>query len=168
MVAETVNAGTKFIVRDIAQQQVGEHREIVYLVEIEARQRLTTQREKVWVSPLVRRSTVKRQLSHLDRSVLPGVVFFQANYLVSFSTPDLPWNAILGFPCTPQPRWISKWRLLGGARLIMAQLYPLTFDPQKAFLCMCSVCLVLKGEEGRSLNALLKQGFAPLYPCHGY
>ena len=25
--AETVNAGTKFIIRDIAQQQVGEHRE---------------------------------------------------------------------------------------------------------------------------------------------
>ena len=33
---------------------------------------------------------------------------------------------------------------------------------------MCSVCLLLKEEEGRSLNALLKQGFAPLCPCHDY
>ena len=51
MVAETVNAGTKFIVRDIAQQQVGEHREIVYLVEIEARQRLTPREKRCGCPP---------------------------------------------------------------------------------------------------------------------
>ena len=51
MVAETVNAGTKFIVRDIAQQQVGEHREIVYLVETEARQRLTPREKRCGCPP---------------------------------------------------------------------------------------------------------------------
>ena len=39
--AETVNAGTEFISRDTAQQQVGQHREKVCLAEIEARQRCT-------------------------------------------------------------------------------------------------------------------------------
>ena len=50
MVAETVNAGTKFIAREIAQQ-VGEHREIVYLVEIEARQRLTPREKRCGCPP---------------------------------------------------------------------------------------------------------------------
>ena len=41
-----------------------------------------------------------------------------ANYLVSLSTHDLPWGPPLGHTHSSQPRWISKWRLLGGARLI--------------------------------------------------
>uniref|UniRef100_A0A4W2EF56 Uncharacterized protein n=1 Tax=Bos indicus x Bos taurus TaxID=30522 RepID=A0A4W2EF56_BOBOX len=32
-----------------------------------------TQRERVWASPLVRRSAIKRWLGHLYRSVLPGL-----------------------------------------------------------------------------------------------
>ena len=36
-----------------------------------------------------------------------------ANYLVSFPTSDLPYDFLLGCICTPQPRWIPKWRLLG-------------------------------------------------------
>ena len=36
----------------------------------------------------MRRTAVKRQLSHLHRSLLPAVVFLQANYLVSFPTSD--------------------------------------------------------------------------------
>ena len=51
--------------------------------------------------------------------------------------------------CTPQPRWISKGRFLGRARLIMVWHHPLTFDPQGAFLCMCSVSF--RG-EWRTLN----------------
>ena len=50
-----------------------------------------TQRERVWVFPLVRRSSVKRWWSYLHMSVLPFFVFLRAHYLVSFSTPDLPW-----------------------------------------------------------------------------
>ena len=49
-------------------------------------------RERVWTSSLVRRSTVKRRLSHLYRAVLPGLCLPLANYLVSFFTPDLPYN----------------------------------------------------------------------------
>ena len=47
---KTVNAGTEFISRDMAQQQVGEHRETVCLAEKEARQRCTP-RERMWASP---------------------------------------------------------------------------------------------------------------------
>ena len=68
--AETVNAGTKFIVRDTAELG-GEHIETVCLAEIEARQRCTPG-ERAWASPLVS-STVKRQLSHSYRSVLLGL-----------------------------------------------------------------------------------------------
>ena len=35
-------------------------------------------------------------------------------------------------------RWISKWRFLGGARLIVAWNYPLTFDSKEPF-CPCVV-----------------------------
>ena len=35
-------------------------------------------------------------LHHLYRSVLPGLCLLLANYLVSFSTPDLPWDPSLG------------------------------------------------------------------------
>ena len=45
----------------------------------------------------------------------------------------------------------------------MAWPYPLTFDPQGAFLCMCSVSLVPK-RGSRDL----KQDFAPLCPCYDY
>ena len=57
--AETVNAGTKFIIRDIAQQQVGARRETVRLVEIEARQRFPTGEKGCGHPFLVRRNTVK-------------------------------------------------------------------------------------------------------------
>ena len=49
----------------------------------------------------------------------------------------------------------------------MAWYYSLTFDPQGAFLHMCSVSLVQKEGE-RALNLFLTQGFAPLCPCLGY
>ena len=47
-------------------------------------------------SPLVRRNAVKRQLSHLYKSVLPGLCLPLVNNLVSFTTPDLPWDPALG------------------------------------------------------------------------
>ena len=47
--------------------------------------------------------------------------------------------------------------------------FHLTFDPQGAFLRMCSVSLVPKGGGGRGdLNPLFKQDFVPLCPCHDY
>ena len=51
-----------------------------------------TWREMRWVSLLMRRNTVKQRFNHLYRGVLLGLFFTLANYLVSFSTPDLPWD----------------------------------------------------------------------------
>ena len=53
-----------------------------------------TQREKVWVSPLLRGDAIRRWLSHLYRSVLPNLYFPLTNYLVS----DLPWD----------PAWVRR------------------------------------------------------------
>ena len=61
--AETINAGTKFIITDIAQEQVGEYTE-KWFVKTEARQLAHVER-RVWGVPLVKRSTVKRWSSHL-------------------------------------------------------------------------------------------------------
>ena len=41
------------------------------------------------------------------------------------------------YACNPQSRWVSKWRVLGGARLIMAWNPLLTFDPKETF-CTCA------------------------------
>ena len=158
--AETVNAGTKFITRNITQQimlclssEMGGtgHREMVCLVKIQGRD---AHPERVWASPVARRSAVKRRLSCLHRSVLPGLCLPLAQYLIPFSTPGLPWDPYPGCTRTAQPRWISKWRLLGGARIIMAWRYPdfwpgviPTFGLQGAFLRMCRVSLVPKEGE---------------------
>ena len=65
--------------------------------------------ERVWASPVARRSAVKRRLSCLHRSVLPGLCLPLAQYLIPFSTPGLPWAPYPGCARTAQPRWISKW-----------------------------------------------------------
>ena len=119
-------------------------------------------RERVWASPLVRRRAVKRWLSHLYTSVLPVLSLpsgqLSGFFFYTWSRPTL--GPSLGCVHTPQPRWISKWRLLGGARLITAWHYPLNFDLQGAFLRIVSS---LSQKERGSLNCLLKQG-----PCHDY
>ena len=97
----------------------------------------------------------------------------QANYLASFLTLDPLWDPPLGCTCTPQPWWISNWRLLGEARLIMVWCYPLTFNPQRVFLCMCSVSLVPEEGGSRSLIVHSNKVF-PSVPlprldhCHDY
>ena len=57
----------------------------------------------------------------------------------------------------------------------MAWHYPLTFDPQRAFLPMCSVSLVPKSMGGWSgvgsgdpLILYPNKVFSPLCPCHDY
>ena len=50
----------------------------------------------------------------------------------------------------------------------MAWHCPLTSDPQRAFLACVVSPLSQKREGGGSLNPLLKQGFAPVCPCHDY
>ena len=75
--------------------------------------------------------------------------------LVNFSQ-----DPFLGCPCPPQPRWISKWRLLGGARLIMAWNYPLTFDSKEP---LCRVSLVLKRVGKENPLILYSNRVLPLF-----
>ena len=150
-----MNAGTKLI-KDRALQ-VGEHTEKVCLVEIEARQKCYPEKNSVGILP-VRRSAVKKQLHHLYRSVLLGLCL-SSGQLSSFFFHT--WPTLGPSPrvcaCTLQPRWILKWRLLGGARLIMAWSYPLTFDSKGPF-CTCVV----------SPLSFTQTRFLPLCPCLDY
>ena len=107
------------------------------------------------------RSAVKRRSSHLYRTVLPGLCLPSGQLSCFFFHTWPILGPSPGCARTPQSRWISKGRLLGGARFIMAWHYSLTFDPQGAFLSMCSVSLVQKDEGGRSLNPFLMGGFVP-------
>ena len=50
----------------------------------------------MWASFLMSRHAVKKWLSLLYSSVLLGLCLPLANDLVSFSTPDLPWDTPLG------------------------------------------------------------------------
>ena len=164
--AESVNAGTDFIIRNIAQ--VGEHRKKWFSWD-RSKAEMQSWRERVWMSPPVSRSTVKSRSSHSYEAVLLDFAFLQVYHLVSFSTPDLPGT----LPCIhthiPQPRWISKWRLPWGARLIMVWHSPwLLTHKEPCFACPVSP-LSQKVREWRSLYPLLKRGFSPLCPCHdGY
>ena len=66
---------------------------MVCLDETEARQRCTLgEKERVWVSPLVRRSPVKTWLSHLYKAVLVGLCLPSGQISGFFFTPDLPWD----------------------------------------------------------------------------
>ena len=156
----------KFIIRDTTQQ-VGEHTE-KQLVQWRQKQQaeIHTWRERAWVFPLRRRRTVKRPLTHLHSAVLRGLCLLLASYLLSFSSPDLSWD----FPqhvCATffqdgfQPRglWRGPWHhIIWGS--------PPSSDPQGAFLYMCSVSFSARMGDMWSLNLLLKQGVAPLSPCH--
>ena len=151
-----MNAGTKLI-KDRALQ-VGEHTEKVCLVEIEARQKCYPEKNSVGILP-VRRSAVKKRLHPLYRTVLLGLCL-SSGQLSSFFFHT--WPTLGPSPrvcaCTLQPRWILKWRLLGGARLIMTWNYPLTFDSKELF-CTCVVCLPC---------LLLRRVFASVHACHNY
>ena len=86
-------------------------------------------REGVWASHLVSRSTVKRRLSHFYRAVLSGFCL-PSGHLSGFFIHTCPTlRPSPGYTRTPQPMWVSKCRLLRGARFIMAWQYLLTLDP---------------------------------------
>ena len=125
---------------------------------MEARQRCTP-RERVWASSLVRRSAVKRLSHHLYKSVLLGLCL-PTSQLSGFFPHTWPTLEPSPGMC-PQPRWILKWRLQGGAGLIVACHYPLTFDPQGALLNICSVSLSQKRGDGDPL-ILYSKRFFPL------
>ena len=106
-----------------------------------------TWRERVWASHLVKRSAVKRRLNHLYRTVLLGLCLPLANYLVSFSTLNLPWYTSLGVhgpPPPPSAKMDIKGKVSGKSKTHYGlALFP-DFWPQGNFLHMCSVSF--KGE----------------------
>ena len=110
---------------------------------------------------LVRRSTIKRWLSHLHRPVFLGLCL--PKFLVSFFTSDLSWDSPL--VCT-HPSGKMDLEVEASGRLTMAWHCRLTFDPQGAFLAWS--CSKRGWGEGRSLNPLFKQDFVPLCTCHDY
>ena len=125
-----------------------------------------TWRERVWASSLMRRNTVKRQLNHLCRSVLPGLCLPLANYLVLFSHLTCP-RALRNMRAQLFSKMDSSPEAYGAALAshIMGWC-PLLFDPQGAFLCMCSVFLAPRMGNMWPLDPFLKQGLAPLCSCH--
>ena len=104
------------------------------------------QRERVWASPRV------RWLSHLYRSVLLGLCL-PSGQILAFFFPRLTYPGT--FPGVhshvPISQDRSKLRLLGGARLIMVWVYPLTFYPQGALLSMCRVSPLSPKEGGTEI-----------------
>ena len=126
----------------------------------------------MWASPLTpsEGSAVKRHLSHLYGAVLPGLCLPSAQLSGFFSHTWPTLGPSPGCTLTPQPRWISEWRLLGGSRLIMAWHYRLSSDPQDNFLCMWGVSLVPE-EWGWGRDPLILYSyrlFPPLCLCHDY
>ena len=123
-----------------------------------------TWRERVWMSPLVRRSTVKR-LSHLYRSALLGLCLPLGQLSIWFL---FPWDPLLGVhaPLCQEGSWSEGfWEEQDSW---WPGIIPWLFTYKESF-CTCIVSpLSQKREEWRSLNPLLKQGFAPLCPCYDY
>ena len=130
---------------------------MVCLIKTEERQRFRPG-EKGWGAPLVRRSIVQRQLSHLHRSVLLGLCLRSANTLVPFSTPNLHWDTPLGVhaPLSQDGSWSE------GFWEVQDSLWP-DFDPQRAFLRVCSVSLVLKEAGSRDPLILYSNKVLPLF-----
>ena len=106
--AEIVNAGTKLIIRDnstTTRQRA--HREMVILRLDGSKAEIHTQREGVGVQPSEEEHGKKTVTSFICQFFW-DFVFLQANYLVSFPTPDFPWDPPLGAHTHPHPRWNLK------------------------------------------------------------
>ena len=115
----------------------------------------------------MRRSAIRRQLSHLCRAGLPGLCLSLTNFLVSFSTPDLSWDPSLGThtPLSQDGSWSEGfWEEQDSLWLVLSP----DLCPLGAFLLMCSVSCPQKGGNGAPFNPLLEQGFAPLCPCRDH
>ena len=122
-----------------------------------------TWRERMWVAPLTS-STLKRWSNRLCRAVLLGLCLPLANYLVSFSIPELPQD-----PSQHACSIFSKMKFQGKRDLtshVMGWCHLLLIS-QEAFLPMCSVSLAPK-DENYVTSWSFPQGLAPLYHYHGY
>ena len=124
-----------------------------------------TCREKVWASPLVRRSAVKRPLNRLYIwQFFQVFVFLQVSYLISFSTPDLSWDTPLGAHALD-----LKVKASGRSKTHYDLVLPLDFwYTRKLSAHVWLSLLSQKRGERRSFNPLLEHGFAPLCPCRDH
>ena len=110
---------------------------------------------------LVSRSSLKRRLSYLCRSVLQGLCL-PSGQLSGFFFPHLtcsgtlPWGAHM--PLSQDKSSEGFWE---EQDLLWLDSNPLTFDPQGDFLHVCSVSLIPRERGGRPLKPFLKEGFAP-------
>ena len=110
------------------------------LNEIEARPGCTPGREGRGCAP-VRKKAVKRWLSQLYRSVLRGLCL-PSGQLSDFFFPQLTYPETLPWVCTyPSAKMNLEVNSSGRSKPHMTWHYPLTFDPQGAFVCICSVSL---------------------------
>ena len=123
-----------------------------------------TRRERVWASPL---TSANEEECSKEAFVIPIGQFFQvfvvlqADCLVSFSTPDPLGDTPLGRTLIPQPRWILKGRLLGGARL-QPGIIPRLLPHKEAF-CARVVSFLSQKSGGRRLLVLYKNSILPLF-----
>ena len=119
-------------------------------------------RERVWCPPRGR-SAIKRQLSHLYRSLLPGLCLPLADYLFFFYT----WPTLGTWVCTHlSPRWIwseGSWEEQG---LLWPGIIPWLLTHMKPFSSCVLSPLSKKGRRGseiqRTLNSLFRQGLSKL------
>ena len=117
-----------------------------------------TQRKKGVGGPLVRRSTVKRQLDHLYRSVLLGLFLSSGQWSAVFfhTWPSLgpsPW-----MHTQPSAKMDLELKASGRSKTHSRLELSPDFWLQGALLSMCSVSFTLYSDRI----------FASLCPCHDY
>ena len=118
-----------------------------------------THKEKVWASPLVRRSTVKRKISHWHRSVLLGRL--PSDQLSGFFFHTWPTLGPSPGVCMyPSAKMDLEVKASGRSKTHYGLELFSDFWLQGAFLCMCIVSLILYSERFFF--------FASLCPWHDY
>ena len=106
-------------------------------------------------SPLMRRRTVKRQVNHLYRALLLSLCLLLANYLASFSTPDLRYTSPTCMHNFCQDGFQSRgiWASLD---ITYYEVAHTLFDPQGGFLHMCTISFATRMGNTWSPDPLLR------------
>ena len=130
-------------------------------------------RGSMWVFPPVRRnSKVKRQWGHIYRDQFFWVcVFLQANYLVSFPTPDLPWDPHLSAHSPLNQDGSQSEGFWEEQDSLWPGIVSWVLTHKKPF-CECVVCFPCpKRVGGGGRDPLILYSYRllpPLCPCHDY
>ena len=91
-------------------------------------------------------------------------VSIQSNYVVSFSSPDLPWDPPLGTQAPLSQDGFPERSKTHYGLVLFSAFWPTRSLSEQVQCLPCPK----RGGGGRSLNPLLKQGFALLCPCPDY